>query len=164
MSNAENGSSFDALELRGAFSQFATGVCVVSGINRSGQAFGMTINSFTSVSMEPALLLWNIQNTSRCFGDFEALDRFCINVLSEQQQDISNHCANEFILSPDWFSEGESGAPVISGALANFECQVWARYPGGDHQIIVGEVTSVATESNLPPLIFHSGKYRQLES
>ena len=156
--------SLDPIELRNTFGRFATGVCVITAHNQAGEAFGMTINSFSSVSLEPALLLWNIQNNSDCYADFAASEKFNVNILAADQMDLSNALAkkNEHQLPEGSFVLGENGEPVLNGVLASFECNVWARYPGGDHEILVGEVTRLISNEGDEPLMFFSGRYRNL--
>lgn len=156
--------TLDPIALRNAFGSFATGVCVITAHNREGKPFGMTINSFSSVSLEPALLLWNLQDSSDCFDEFAATEKFTVNVLAADQLDLSNSLAKkgEHDLPEGSFTIGENGAPVLNGAITSFECDVWARYPGGDHEIIVGEVKQLTATAGDEPLLFFSGRYREL--
>ena len=156
--------SLDKLTFRQALGQFATGVCVVTTVPHGKAPIGMTINSFASVSLEPALVLWSIQNNSECFADFEAADGFAINVLSSEQGALSSQYARkvEHRLEAAHFRLGKSGNPVLKGALTTFECRVWARYPGGDHQILVGEVLELDMRPTGKPLLFHKGLYGQV--
>lgn len=154
----------DKRAFRDALGNFATGVCVVTVAPEQGAAIGMTINSFSSVSLDPPLVLWSIQNSSECFDTFSAVDTFAINILSSDQEDFSTRYAmkGDHDLCASHFSPGRTGTPLIKGALTSFECRVWARYPGGDHQIIVGEVLEVNSGQEGSPLLFHQGKYAQV--
>ena len=149
---------------RDALGSFATGICVVSAVPRQGAPIGMTINSFSSVSLEPPLILWSIQNVSECFGVFGTTDEFAISVLSQDQEALSQRYASkaEHELLEEHYKSGPAGMPVIRDALTSFECKVWARYPGGDHLIIVGEVVNVNAEHAGMPLLFHQGRYAAL--
>lgn len=149
---------------RDALGSFATGICVVSAVPDQGAPIGMTINSFSSVSLEPPLVLWSIQVVSECFGVFGTTDRFAISVLSREQEALSQRYASkaEHELLEGHYQTGRTGMPVIRDALTSFECKVWARYPGGDHLIIVGEVVNVQAERPGLPLLFHQGRYAAL--
>jgi flavin reductase (DIM6/NTAB) family NADH-FMN oxidoreductase RutF len=153
--------TIDKRKLRDAFGGFATGVCIVTVAPAYGVPIGMTINSFSSVSLEPPLVLWSIQYTSECFDIFNAADKFAINVLSAEQETHSNFYSKkgQHALFTEHYRPGRTGSPVFRDALANFECRVWARYAGGDHLIIVGEVLEVTTRPSGRPLLFYKGKY-----
>lgn len=155
----------DSRELRTALSTFATGVCVITANPEGCQPFGMTVNSFASVSLEPALVLWSLQNNSDCFAGFEKANSYVVNILADDQQDLSNRYAQkgQHALSAEHFRIGQFGAPIMRGAVTSFECDMWARYPGGDHIILVGEVKAVETNVNKQPLIFNAGQYRSLK-
>lgn len=154
----------DKKKFRDALGNFATGVCVVTVAPEQGRPIGMTINSFSSVSLEPPLVLWSIQNNSECFDIFNAADKFALNVLSTEQEGHSGFYAKkgEHTLDASHYCLGRTGSPVFRNALASFECRVWARYPGGDHQIIVGEVLEFSTHPSGRPLLFYKGKYAQI--
>lgn len=157
--------SIDSRELRDAFGQFATGVCVVTAKTEDGRTFGMTINSFSSVSLSPALLLWSVQNDSTQTDNWLAVEHFAISVLAADQQDVSNYFASkgERHIPAEFYAASEQGVPVINQAKAQFVCRVSERVAGGDHTIIIGEVLSVGSpRPEAPPLVFYSGKYRQL--
>lgn len=156
--------SFDALEFRNALGTFPTGVCVVTAIPESGAPMGMTVNSFASVSLDPALILWSLQNDSECLPVFSAARKFAVNVLSSDQQEISGFYAQkgDHELLPSHFRLGRSGQPVLRGVVSSFECDVWERYPGGDHVVMLGKVTAMESNINKTPLVFNSGQYREL--
>ncbi len=156
--------SFDSRDFRNAVGSFATGVCVI-GVNPEGEApFAMTVNSFSSVSLDPALVLWSLQNDSECYEAFEKTEKFSVNVLANDHQHMSNNYAkkDDHILADEHYRLGELGTPIIRGAVSSFECRVWARYPGGDHVILVGQVQEMEVNANKSPLLFHGGKYGEL--
>jgi flavin reductase (DIM6/NTAB) family NADH-FMN oxidoreductase RutF len=154
----------DGREFRNALGTFATGICVVTAFPENGKPIGMTVNSFASVSLDPGLVLWSIQNNSECFSIFEQANHFAINILADDQQDVSNLYAakgsHELVASH--YRLGQGGTAVIRGAVTSFECEMWARYPGGDHLILVGEVKQLETNGNKQPLLFNAGQYRHL--
>lgn len=156
--------NFDSREFRNALGTFATGVCVITAQPEGEKPFGITVNSFASVSLDPALVLWSLQNNSECFPAFEKADKFAINILAHDQQALSNYYAvkGDHVLAADDFRIGKSGTPVLRNVLTHFECNTWARYPGGDHVILVGEVTEMEHNPNKQPLLFNAGKYREL--
>lgn len=156
--------SFDARELRNALGRFATGVCVITTQTDDGRALGLTANSFSSVSLEPALVLWNLQNNSEVFTEFAHPRCFAINILALEHLDLSNQYARKgnHLLDPAHYRLGRNGAPVLRDALVTFECSLWANYEGGDHAIIVGEVLDLIQRPDGEPLLFFSGGYREI--
>jgi flavin reductase (DIM6/NTAB) family NADH-FMN oxidoreductase RutF len=156
--------SFDGRELRNAMGCFATGVCVVTTVSDSQQALGMTANSFSSVSLDPPLVLWSLQNNSDAYNVFARPRHFAINILSSEQQAHSNQYARkgQHELEPAHYRLGKYGAPVIRGALVTFECDLHATYDGGDHLIIVGRVREMHRRPSGAPLLFYCGGYREL--
>ncbi len=156
--------SFESREFRDALGSFATGVCIITANPEGHAPFGMTVNSFASVSLDPALVLWSLQNNSECLAAFEQAEKFTVNILASDQQNLSNLYAKKgsHTLAAEHFRIGKTGVPVIRGAVTSFECDVWARYPGGDHVILVGEVAEMETNANKQPLLFSAGQYRGL--
>jgi len=116
------------------------------------------------VSLSPPLVLWSLARNAECFAPFEAADHFAINVLNHTQQELSTRFATKDI--DKWagteYALGDTGAPLITGAIAAFECKVFARHPGGDHVIYVGEVLRVAVSGDAPPLGFYRGRYCEI--
>ncbi len=156
----EDASVFDARDLRSAFSQYATGVTVITATGVGGARIGMTANSFTSVSLDPPLVLWCPGKTSPSTDLFKAAAYFSINVLARDQHDLSRQFATP---APDKFAgvdiePGRHEVPLIVGALARFECRTVSTYEAGDHLIIIGEVEAYDSAGG-EPLVFHSGRY-----
>jgi len=144
---------------RRALSRFPTGVAVATTLSASGQPKGMTISSFNSVSMDPPLILWSIGLEATCFDDFRHASNFAINILCDDQVAISqqfSRAQEDRFADIDWHSSA-FGMPLISGAAASLECRVWSRYPGGDHEIIVGEVIHLA-DTDKTPLLYGLGR------
>lgn len=123
----------------------------------------MTVNSFAAVSLEPALVLWSIQNTSDCFDQFTQCERYGISVLQRSQEALSNRYARsmDHQVEASDLTRDERGTPLISGALATFSCRTSAIHAGGDHHIIVGEVEAF-TSVDGEPLLFFGGGYKSL--
>ena len=154
----------DARTLRDALGCFATGVTVVTALDAEGQPVGLTANSFTSVSLDPPLLLVCIAKTASSLAALEAAENFAVNVLHIGQQPTSNLFAKS---GEDRFSEtpwrrGHNDTPLLTGALANFECKRHALHEGGDHVILIGEVVRARFEPRRDPLLYFRGKYRRL--
>ena len=138
-------------DLRDAFGLFATGVTIVTAKRPDGSLFGMTANSFTSVSLEPPLLLWCLASNSSGVGAFSPGAAFAVHVLCHEQRDLalrfSRRTADKF-----------EGHPHLAGALCRFDCRVHALHGAGDHLVVIGEV--VGLEQKLgTPLAFHAGRF-----
>ena len=154
-------------EFRKLMGLFATGVCVVSFANENGAGdpgiSAMTVNSFVSVSLEPMLVCWSIQNAASQFDDYVGADDYAISILAEDQQALARRYAarGDTTLRPEDFTSAANGAPVIAGALAHLECRRWAVYPAGDHTMILGEVQamSVLSEHHRHALGFFDGRF-----
>jgi flavin reductase (DIM6/NTAB) family NADH-FMN oxidoreductase RutF len=152
---------FSERELRDALGRFATGVTVVTTATEEGP-IGITANSFASVSLDPPLVLWSPARKSRRFPGFEAASHFAVHVLSTEQRGLAEAFARSFDpFGAVDFAEGIGGVPLLAGCTARFECRHEARYDGGDHLIVVGEVLRLE-QVDLPPLLFHRGGYREL--
>lgn len=153
--------AIDKRELRTAFSSFATGVTIIACETKKGLA-AMTVNSFSSLSLNPPLLLWSIDLESSHFEAFNRAEYFSVNVLSGNQKSASQAFAstrNDQSSVAEAFNTGRFGTPLLSNARANFECEFFNRYDAGDHQIIIGKVLDFRSNKIAPPLIFVDGKY-----
>jgi 3-hydroxy-9,10-secoandrosta-1,3,5(10)-triene-9,17-dione monooxygenase reductase component len=150
--------------LRQAFGSFATGVTVVTTLDAKRNPVGLTANSFSAVSLEPPLVLWCISLNTPSFAAFQDCSHYAINVLSADQEEISNRFANP---SPNKFAgldwtPGASGVPLLNGCIANFECSNANQYPGGDHLILVGQVENYRVNLDTP-LLFFASRYAALQ-
>jgi len=156
--------SLDVRDFRNALGRFATGVTLVTAVSDAQRALGMTANSFSSVSLDPPLVLWSLQNNSDVYDVFATPRFFAINVLSSEQQSHSNQYAKkgEHELDPSHYRLGKYGAPLIRHALVTFECELHATHDGGDHVIIVGLVKDMHERPTGDPLLFHQGRYGEL--
>ncbi|WP_417722567.1 flavin reductase [Salipiger sp.] len=149
----------DPKGFRRCLGEFCTGVTVIT-TQQGGEPFGMTSNSFASVSLDPALVLWSIRRESTSFSAFEGCSHFAVNVLADGQVDLSNRFARSGpgkFEGVDW-SGGQGGAPLLGGAAASFECRAFKAYEGGDHLILLGEVLGYRRH-NRQPLLFSKGRY-----
>lgn len=148
---------------RDALGQFCTGVTAITGLSAEGERIGMTVNSFSSLSLDPPLILWSIANTTPSFHCFAPGDPFAVNVLASDQQALALQFAKS---GTDKFvgvavQSGRCGVPLLTGCVAYLECDVDARHPGGDHDIIVGRVRRVYNVGK-EPLLFHGGAFQSL--
>jgi flavin reductase (DIM6/NTAB) family NADH-FMN oxidoreductase RutF len=149
--------------LRGAFGKFATGVTIVTAKTEDG-VIGMTANSFSSLSLDPALVMWSPAISSSRFKYFENTPHFAIHLLSDQQKDICEAFAkNGHAFNEIHHSLNAHGVPLIDNCLARFECSHVATHPAGDHVIVVGQVNDVTFQDG-NPLAFYAGKYGTIEA
>ena len=153
----------DQRALRDAFGAFATGVTIVAGHGPDGVRVGLTANSFTSVSLDPPLLLVCPARGASALPALRAAGRFAVNVLTLDQQDIADRFAKRGV---DRFETGGwtewHGVPLLDGAMAAFVCDLHAELDGGDHAILVGRVLALRSHPEAEPLLYLRGRYRQM--
>jgi flavin reductase (DIM6/NTAB) family NADH-FMN oxidoreductase RutF len=150
-------------QFRRACSRFATGVTIASVLDAQGTPHGLTVNSFSSVSLEPPLVLVCLGHAVTTIDAFRESKYFGINVLREDQQAVSESFARkgqDRFDGMEWY-RGEHGVPLLEGVLAAMECQVHQRFTSGDHDIFVGEMIS-ARIADGEPLIYFASQYRSL--
>jgi flavin reductase (DIM6/NTAB) family NADH-FMN oxidoreductase RutF len=151
---------FTHRELRDAFGLFATGVTVVTAVRPDGEPVAVTANSFSSVSLEPPLLLWCLSQASSGVPAFAPGAAFAVHVLSHHQLELAVHFARRTHekFAPEPHGHGKLPLRRLANSLCRFDCRVHATYPGGDHLIIVGEVQGIVRAPGTP-LAFHSGRF-----
>jgi flavin reductase (DIM6/NTAB) family NADH-FMN oxidoreductase RutF/DNA-binding IclR family transcriptional regulator len=152
--------SFDARELRQVLGSFVTGVTVITTVDGNGKPQGLTANSFSSVSLDPPLILWSQSTSAPSHPIFNTCERFVVNILADDQVSISDRFARG---GADKFSgvatkPGLGGVPLIDGCAAYLECRRAHSYPGGDHVVFIGEVERIGRHAR-QPLVFGGGKY-----
>ena len=155
--------ALSTLVLRAALGRFATGVTIVSCRAADGSPVGLTANSFSALSLQPPLVLWSLRNASPNLAGFAGASHFAVNVLAENQVELSRRFASPM---SDKFAEGQwsdglGGAPVLAGCAAVFECEQVSSQTVGDHRLFIGQVRRVS-EAPITPLVFQSGHYRML--
>ncbi|MGW4272022.1 flavin reductase family protein [Streptomyces seoulensis] len=157
----------DPARLRRALGAFATGVTVVTVGGAAPR--GMTANSFTSVSLDPALVLLCVGNDAVMNRVLAEAGAFAVSVLGAGQEDVARHFADRSrppgaaqFDAVDWLPGTACGAPLIAGAAAHFECARWRAYDGGDHTIHLGRVLALEELPGREPLVFHKGRFRHL--
>jgi len=157
-------SGHDPRTLRDALGCFATGVTVVTCLTGDGSPAGLTVNSFTSVSLDPPLLLVCLAKVAASAAPLTQASHFAVNVLQTGQQPasirFSTRAEDRFGTTP--WSCGEAGAPILGNSLGVFECQRHAVYDGGDHHILIGRVVKASFDAGLDPLLYFRGRYRRL--
>lgn len=150
-------------QFRRACGHFATGVTIASVLDFNGTPHGLTVNSFSSVSLDPPLILICLGHEVTNIEDFRAAEYFGISMLSKAQREISERFARKghdrFNGTP-WHS-GKTGVPLLDNALAEVECAVHHRFTAGDHDILVGEMVAAGVADG-EPLIYYAGRYREL--
>jgi flavin reductase (DIM6/NTAB) family NADH-FMN oxidoreductase RutF len=152
----------DVLDLRQALGKFATGVTVVTCHGAKGPC-GITANSFSSVSLEPPLVLWNIAKVSNSLRAYLDAEHFAINVLGDEQRAASHHFAqsDHTRFNGIVYESSEHGVPLLPESVACFECRTHQVHDCGDHYIIIGEVEKFRSNAG-QPLLFYSGDYVQI--
>jgi flavin reductase (DIM6/NTAB) family NADH-FMN oxidoreductase RutF len=156
--------STDEARFRQVLGHFATGVTVVTGL-AGAEPVGLAVNSFTSVSLEPALVAFCVAKRSRTWPQLRAAGAFCVNILAEDQEALSRafaaHPPDRF-LGVGW-RPGRSGSPILAGVLAWIECTLEAEHDAGDHVIVVGRVRELDVGTEGRPLVFYRGGYGRFE-
>jgi flavin reductase (DIM6/NTAB) family NADH-FMN oxidoreductase RutF len=154
-------SAFIPEDFRAALGQFATGVTIVTAVDPQGQRIGLTANSFNSVSLSPPLVLWSLSRQSKSLPGLQAATHYAINVLAGDQRPLAERFARRGIdrfEGVNW-RPGLTGAPLIDGAVASFECRQHNHHEEGDHLIFVGEVLHFRRRIGAVPLLFHGGRF-----
>jgi 3-hydroxy-9,10-secoandrosta-1,3,5(10)-triene-9,17-dione monooxygenase reductase component len=152
--------AIDAAEFRKALGAFATGVTIITTKAADGSLVGLTASSFNSVSLNPPLVLWSLAETAASLPAFRAAEHWAVHVLASNQEELSGRFSKRGV---DKFAglelqTGAGGIPLLDGCTARFECRNAFQYEGGDHIIFVGEVLHFS-RCELPPLVFHGGRY-----
>ena len=158
--------SIDNRLLRNTLGAFPTGVCLVTTIDKEGKREGMTINSFSSVSLTPPLILWSIRNDARSASTFIHEPHFNLSILAASQHDLAMHFArpapDKFSSHEHHFEDAQNKSPKLLESVATYDCTVYSRHQEGDHMILIGKVTKFSS-SDLPPLFFHKGKMGSIQ-
>lgn len=150
-------------ELRLALGRFATGVTIVTCRDGAGAPVGLTANSFNALSLTPPLVLWSLRRVSPSIEAFTTASHFVVNVLAEEQIELSRRFARPSLVKFDegCWSDGPGGAPMLAGCVAVFECLRQSHQVAGDHVLFIGQVQRIAATAEAP-LVYHAGHYRTL--
>ena len=158
--------SADTRAFRQVMGQFAYGVEVISLVPPGGGVSAMTINSLVSISLDPMLVSWSLQNSASLYEAYAGAEAFAFSILAESQQALARRYAarGDSALDPADFVPGPSGLPVIRGALAHIACRRFALHPAGDHTLILGAVTGIAQADTASgrPLLFFGGRFGEM--
>lgn len=151
------------LAMREALGRYATGVTIVTCLDAELGRVGLTVSSFNALSLTPPLVLWSLRRESSLLAVFQRAAHFAVNVLAEDQLELSRRFASR---RDDKFDEGiwrvgEGGAPVLAGSVAVFECEALTRQEAGDHILYIGRVLGLA-QAEAPPLLYQAGHYHGL--
>jgi len=148
---------------------YTTGVCIVAVPRPGGGTAAMTVNSFVSVSLDPMLVCWSLQNASSQFDIYADTDRFTVSILSAEQGDLARRYAarGDSQMDEADFGTSKQGLPVVTGALGHIECRRWSEFPAGDHLMILGEVMGMSAVEDIKPhpapLGFFNGQFCVIE-
>lgn len=154
----------DQSSFRAVLGRFASGVTIVTALDKRGRDIGMTVSAFASVSLDPPLVLICIDHTASVYGPLSKVTQFVANILSEGQEALARRFAER---NPNRFEgvgyeRGQNGAAVLDDVLGYVECKVTARHEAGDHDIIIASVEAAVAEEG-KPLLYYRGGYAQLE-
>ena len=157
---------WDTKEYRKTLGTFATGVTIIT-THDEGEDFGFTANSFTSVSLDPPLVLFCIKEDATFISGVSKSEVFGVNILSNLQEHLSNKFANPALLNDQRYADTESTlsnlkCPKIRGALAYLDCKMIDMTKSGDHSIVIGQVISFERQGDGNPLLYYGGGYRSL--
>lgn len=155
--------SLDPDAFRALLGRFATGVTVITTTDAAGHDFGMTVSAFSSVSLQPPLVLVCIEHSASAHDALVAAEAFVVNILASTQEPLARHFAAQGTIrfTGVGFARSDRGAPVLDGVLAHVECRRTAVYDGGDHSIILGE-TEHAAIGDGEPLLYYRGGFARL--
>jgi len=158
--------TFDQARFRSVLGHYATGVTIVAGIDDGATPMGLSVNSFTSVSLDPPLIAFCAAKGSSTWPRIRQVGTFTVNVLAEHQEELSRVFATrgaDKFARVGWWPSPASGAPLIDGALAWVDCTLEAEYEAGDHVLVVGRVNDLDVADDGRPLIFYRGGYGRFE-
>jgi 3-hydroxy-9,10-secoandrosta-1,3,5(10)-triene-9,17-dione monooxygenase reductase component len=160
-----DGTTVDGAHYRQVLGHFATGVTVITAVNE-GEPVGLAANSFSSVSLDPPLVLFSAAHSSSTWPHIDRAGAFCVNILGSDQEDVCRLFATkgaDRFAQIGWRPAEVSGAPLLDGALAWLDCTIDARHEAGDHVIVVGLVHGLGVADRGSPLLFYRGGYGRFE-
>ena len=150
---------------RQALGQYATGITIITTRDSDNVPIGMTANSFASVSLDPALVLWSVDKSSPLYAEFSTASHYAVHVLDGGQQPLSNRFADDDVDKFEGLNIGSgiNDLPLLDQHIALLQCEVVDRHEAGDHLILIGHVLDIQHEPK-DPLLFFSGEYRRLQA
>jgi flavin reductase (DIM6/NTAB) family NADH-FMN oxidoreductase RutF len=157
-------SSIDPAHFKSTLGRFASGITVITTHDADGRDHGMTLSAFSSLSLDPPLVLVCIGDAASIADTMANAEFFAVNILAEDQEPLSRRFSakDEDRFENIAMTRGAHGLPLLDGALAHVQCRVTARHPGGDHTIVVGEVIATASREG-DPLLYYRGGYTRLD-
>ncbi|MEM8902157.1 MAG: flavin reductase family protein [Actinomycetota bacterium] len=167
MTSADDPTDFDGRRFRDVLGTFPTGVTVVTSVVDGAPPVGVTIGSFTSVSLDPPLVAFLPGTGSESWPGIEASGTFCVNVLGVDQTELCNRFAGkgeDKFADVAWRPAPVTGSPILDGALTWIDCRIAAVHDGGDHHIVVGAVQALDHDNDAEPLLFLGGKYGRFDA
>lgn len=155
--------ALDPLELRRCLGSFVTGVTVITALDAHGQPEGITANSFSSLSLDPPLIVWSLRLNARSFLTYQNAMRFAVNILAQDQIPVSNRFASSGINRFEGidYQPGIAGVPLIAGCASYLECSLQSTHAGGDHLLFIGRVERIQVVDK-PPLAYSGGSYAKV--
>jgi len=157
--------TFDQQDFKNALSTFATGIAVITTTYNNSEPVGITVNSFTSVSLEPPLVLWCLDNDADSYDIFVNCSNFAVHILHQDQELISQIFSTKNsskFTHLDW-ETGKFGSPILKDCASCIQCETETSYAGGDHIILLGRVRALEIHEDKLPLIYHGGNYNVLD-
>jgi 3-hydroxy-9,10-secoandrosta-1,3,5(10)-triene-9,17-dione monooxygenase reductase component len=161
---------YAARRFRDVLGRFGSGVTVVTAVSND-EPVGLTCQSFSSVSLDPPLVLFVPAKTSRAWPLIQRSGRFCVNLLAADQADVSNTMASrgtDKFAEVKWTPAPQTGSPMLDGAIAHIDCSIHAVHEAGDHFVVIGRVLDLVTDDDgdddVAPLLFYRGKYRTTDA
>jgi len=166
MNGSDGPADFDPRAYRSALGGFGTGVALVAARDQAGNAHGMIINSLTSVSLHPPIMLWCLANTSAAFKVFTEAPAFSLNILRSDDAEVAQRFSRkgDRVIPTEQICTMESGAPVLTAAVASLDCRLRLRQPMGDHEVIYGDVVAYRADPGVDALGFFRGRFVTLRS
>lgn len=166
MSEPADQPEFDSKAYRKALGGFGTGVALVAAHDAQGRAHGMIINSLTSVSLNPPIVLWCLANASQAFEVFTTCPSFSINILGAGDEALVQQFSKkgDRIIPPEQYCTVETGAPVLAAAVATLDCRIRDRIQMGDHEVIFGDVAAYKADADIDALGFFRGRFVKLRT
>jgi 3-hydroxy-9,10-secoandrosta-1,3,5(10)-triene-9,17-dione monooxygenase reductase component len=151
-------------QMREVLGHFASGVTVLTALTAEGP-IGFTCQSFSSLSLDPPLVVFAPGRTSTTWPRLRDLGRFCVNVLAEGQDDVSQNFARSGVDKFEGvrWTTSAGGSPVLDGVVAWIDAALWAEYDGGDHTLVAARVLDLGADAGRRPLLFHRGTYGLLQ-
>lgn len=166
MNDPDIPSQFDLRAYRNALGGFGTGVALVAVHDAAGNAHGMIINSLTSVSLHPPIMLWCLAHSSAAFRTYTEAPAFSLNILRSDDAEVAQRFSRkgDRVIPPDQITVMETGAPALTAAVASIDCRLRLRQPMGDHEVIYGDVVAYRADPGVDALGFFRGRFVTLRS